>query len=135
MGYDLHITRADDWFDSEQHSITAEEWLALIETDPELELAGDNGPYFTLWKGTSAYDEAWFDWDQGRIYTKNPDPPIIEKMISIAEKFGASVMGDDGERYPGPENDRYRQESAQSSPPSAPEEEVKPSIWKRLFGR
>lgn len=41
MGYEIHITRAtDDRFANEGHEITAEEWLALIERDPQLQLAG-----------------------------------------------------------------------------------------------
>ena len=36
---------------------------------------------------------------QGDIFTKNPDPSTIEKMISIAKKLNARVQGDDGEIY------------------------------------
>jgi hypothetical protein len=99
MGYDLHITRADDWTQGEDAPITAEEWLALVEADPELRLSGDNGPCFALWSGTSKYPDAWFAWQRGEVNTKNPDPPIIEKAIHIAERLGARVLGDDGERY------------------------------------
>jgi len=37
MGYDLHITRRDDWSD-QGHDITSDEWLKLIAADPELTL-------------------------------------------------------------------------------------------------
>ena len=99
MGYDLHITRASDWTDAEAIPITSAEWLAFVEADPELRLAGYNGSHFALWTGQSTYPEPWFDWEGGRVHTKNPDPPLIQKAIQIAEQLGARVLGDDGERY------------------------------------
>ena len=42
MGYDVHITRADHWTESERRPIAAEEWLALVERDSELAIAGCN---------------------------------------------------------------------------------------------
>src|SRR5262245_65787077 len=98
MGYDLHITRAQHWTDDEP-VITADEWLACVDEDPELRLAGYNGPYFALWSGQSKYPDPWFDWSLGRVHTKNPDPPIIGKAVAIATRLGATVQGDDGEVY------------------------------------
>jgi hypothetical protein len=98
MGYDLHITRAEHWYDG-QAAISADEWLACVATDPELELAGFNGPYFALWSGPSRPEEPWFDWSRGRIHTKNPDPAMVGKALRIAERLGARVVGDDGEVY------------------------------------
>ena len=99
MGCDLHITRAGDWADAESAPITSEEWLSFVESDPELRLAGDNGPHFAVWSGKSRYPDPWFDWSDGQVHTKNPDPALIEKAIQIAEQLGARVVGDDGERY------------------------------------
>ena len=100
MGYDIHITRAKGFFrDNEQCQITDDEWLSYVKSDSELRLAGDNGAYFATWSGKSQHSEPWFDWSRGNIYTKNPDPPIIEKAIYIADKLGAKVQGDDGEVY------------------------------------
>jgi hypothetical protein len=108
MGYDLHVTRAEAWPKSEDNPITAEEWLAVVRDDPELALAGYNGPYFALWDGPSEYPDPWFDWSHGEIYTKNPDVPMIRKMIGLAERLNARVQGDDGEEYPSPfEDDPY----------------------------
>ena len=47
----------------------------------------------------SKYPTAWLDWDHGDIYTKNPDEPILAKMLLIASALGAKVQGDDGEFY------------------------------------
>jgi hypothetical protein len=98
MGYDVHITRAPCWSDDEP-AITADEWLAYVALDPELQLAGYNGPYFALWAGKSKYPDPWFDWGHGQIHTKSPDPPLIQKAIEIAARLKASVQGDDGEVY------------------------------------
>lgn len=100
MGYDIHITRAESWSDVEKaRTITAEEWLEYVKTDPELKLAGYNGPCFALWSGKSRYSDPWFDWSAGDLHTKNPDPPVIAKAIEIAHALGARVQGDDGEIY------------------------------------
>src|SRR5262245_49815870 len=100
MGYDLHITRSSNgWFNNKGCEIAADEWLAVVEQDPELRLAGYNGRYFALWSGKSKYPDPWFDWSRGNIQTKNPDPPVIAKAIALAVKLDAHVEGDDGERY------------------------------------
>jgi hypothetical protein len=100
MGYDLHITRAEEWSDNTDSEITPQEWLALIEADPELTLMNMSGyPYFARWSGPSQYDDPWFDFSGGNIYTKNPDEPMIAKMIEMAARLGAKVQGDDGELY------------------------------------
>ena len=99
MGYDLHITRADSWLDSNRVPISPEEWLEVVDADPELKLAGYNGEYFTLWSGSSRHEEPWFNWWEGNVETKNPDPPIIAKMIRLATQLGAKVQGDDEEIY------------------------------------
>lgn len=98
MGYDFHITRRNDWAD-EGNDITAEEWLAYIRSDPELTLTGTNGPYYAVWSGASQHSEPWLDWSRGQVYTKNPDSPLIDKMIAIAHNLSGTVQGDDGEVY------------------------------------
>jgi len=100
MGYDLHITRSPNgWADNSGHEIAAEEWLAVVESDPELRLAGYNGSHFALWSGSSKHEDPWFDWSRGNVSTKNPDPAMVAKAISVAQRLDAHVEGDDGERY------------------------------------
>ena len=99
MGYDLHITRKEHWADEDGPAVASEEWLRVVEEDPELRPAGENGPYFAIWSGPSEYDDPWLDWFEGNVYTKNPDPPLIRKMVAIADRLGAKVQGDDGETY------------------------------------
>jgi hypothetical protein len=38
-------------------------------------------------------------WYRGEVYTKNPDDHTLNKLIHIAHKLGARVLGDDGELY------------------------------------
>lgn len=105
MGWEIHITRAEHWPDSDKHPITAEEWLTLVESDPELTIdPRDNGPYFALWLSHWVDgDHPWFDWFKGAINTKYPDRQTLGKALEIARYFGARVQGDDGEEYKSPE--------------------------------
>ncbi len=123
MGYDFHITRREQWID-EGDEITAAEWLAYVERDPELQLSPDQGPYFAMWRGQCEYEEPWFDWDSGQIYTKNPDKAIIDKMVAMAREFGAKVQGDDGEIY---ENGEQA-----LRPPPAPAVQAPPPFAQRI---
>ena len=102
MGYNLHIVRGPDYREKVAHQITAKEWQRYVASDPELTLAGYNGPHFALWSGRSKYPEPWIDWERGAIYSKSPDEPIIAKMLEIARRLKAQVRGDDGEVYTSP---------------------------------
>jgi hypothetical protein len=116
LGYDVHITRADDWSESETAPITLEEWLAYVRSDPEMRLdgnasatspAGDTLTYesegLAVWTAYSQHEQdgnmAWFDHRGGEIVVKNPDPEILDKMCSIARALRARVQGDEGEPY------------------------------------
>jgi hypothetical protein len=99
MGYDLHITRADNWAENEGAEITRAEWLAFVASDPELRPDPDNGDDYALWSGKCSYPDPWFCWWRGNIQTKNPDKAIVTKMLQIATRLGARVQGDDGEFY------------------------------------
>ena len=93
MGYDLHITRREYWF-NKGADISADEWLNYVEIDPELSIDERNGKYFAVWK-----EDRWLDWRRGEIFTKNPRRALVEKMIQIANRLNAKVQGDEGEVY------------------------------------
>jgi hypothetical protein len=132
MGYDFHITRAKFHVENEGAWITADEWLRYVEQDPELKLAGYNGDYFALWSGKSEYPDPWLDWFEGNIHTKNPDDPLIDKMVEIAKKLNAKVQGDDGEIYIGGGSKNFLPPPEPDAPPeSAP---PRKSWWRRLLG-
>ena len=133
MGYDLHITRAEHWADNGGAEISPEEWLAIVQADPELTLAPGNGPYFAGWSGPSRHPEPWLDWFAGNVYTKHPDSALLRKMVRLADGLGARVQGDGGELYTGDEplDDYLDAAAAVPSPPASPPT----SWWSRLTGR
>jgi hypothetical protein len=132
MGYDLHITRAADWSESETIPIALEEWLAYVASDTEMRL--DNvaeaevdgqvlrleGAGIAVWTAFSGHgvggNMAWFHYFDGNVDVKNPDREILGKMLQIAERLGATVQGDDGEQYTRVE-DLLSEEQDQAAPP------------------
>jgi len=94
MGYDLRITRAIDWTANEGFEVSASEWLALVEADPELTPDPAHGPFAVRYQ--SAY---WFDWYEGNVFTTDPDRTTFIKMLCIARRLCADVQGDNGESY------------------------------------
>jgi hypothetical protein len=99
MGYDVHITRAEDWSDNQGFEISTEEWLNLIQNDPELTPMPESEKYSVVWHGPTQYSETWLDWADGNIYTKNPDKATLRKMWQVAQRLNAKIQGDDGEIY------------------------------------
>src|SRR4029450_3713703 len=106
MGWEIHITGAEHWADSDQHPITAQEWLSFVGADSELTIdPRDNGPYCALWLARRIEGaHPWVGWVEGTICTKNPDRETLGKALQIARHFGARVQGDDGEEYKRPED-------------------------------
>ena len=117
MGYELHITRQENWFDeNDALKITQEEWVKYISTDTQMRLDGfteitlpdgklfrQEDPGMAVWTGYSRngldQNYAWIWLGNGNIEAKNPDPEIIRKLLEIAHHFQAKVQGDDGELY------------------------------------
>ncbi len=116
MGYDLHITRANEWSESEADPISLDEWIRHVESDREMRLDGHaearspdgsviriESPGLAVWLKYPKHGEgetmAWFYWHRGEISVKNPDEEIIRKMKVIAQALGARVQGDDSEYY------------------------------------
>jgi hypothetical protein len=116
MGYDVHITRKDNWWDPEGPEISLAEWLAVVDADAEMRLDGyaearlDNGRVLrtereglSVWTALSQHGQsggmAWFLHSNGCVIVKNPDEEILRKMWSIAQALSAKVQGDEGEIY------------------------------------
>ena len=106
MGVELHITRTPEGADAARE-ISAEEWLAYVSCDPELEPWPENGPYFVRWLGKSSYSEPWLNWSQGEIASKWPDTALYRKMLRIASALGARVCDDDDTTYTSPDQWQY----------------------------
>ena len=98
MGYNLYITRKTFWHDESGPTIARDEWVALVESDTELDFRRADDSMTAEWSGECSYPDPWFTFDDdiGAIDTKNPDEPIIQKMLEIAAKLNARVQGDDG---------------------------------------
>lgn len=112
-GYDLHITKADDFIESKNKPIKLGEWKAFITNNPEFNLTGyaqathpDTGETIRIekngiatWMHPETKVPVYFYYEEGQIAVKNPDEIIIKKMKEIADKLKAKVQGDDGEIY------------------------------------
>ena len=106
MAYDLHIVRTTDWLDSAQNPVSRDEVDRVVMDDPELEwstdefveMSDDTGIItrynMILWKGHSAF---W--WYRDQILCSGPSKSQIMKLVDIAVRLAAIVVGDDGERY------------------------------------
>ena len=100
MGYEIHITRKNEWSDEDGPEISLEDWKAYIASDPEMRLDGyaeatmENGDVFRTEHDGIAVWTAY-----SGIVAKNPDREILAKMFEIAQALGARVVGDEGEEY------------------------------------
>jgi len=116
MGYQLHITRAQDWHKSSLDPISLNEWVAFVSSDSEMRFdqcatattpVGNTLQYqsegLAVWDSYSGNGKngnfAWFDFQNGEVVVKNPDEEIIAKMCRVAQTLNARVQGDDGEFY------------------------------------
>ncbi len=116
MGYDVHITRKDDWSDAEGEEISVEEWLHYVGSDKSMRLDGeaqatmDSGvavgikdetlAVWTEWEGRKDdVNQAWMWYARGNVMAKNPDAAMRRKMFLIADELNARLQGDEGEFY------------------------------------
>ncbi len=117
MGYNIHITRQEEWYDEvPELCITIEEWVNYVANDPDMRL--DNHAFVkttsgedfgVISEGLSVWTKysrngidggyAWFSYEAGNIDVKNPDDEILGKMYEIAVILGARLVGDEGEEY------------------------------------
>jgi hypothetical protein len=98
MGYDLHITRREQWID-QRDDITFEEFVSHVRGDAEFTYPGQLGDDSADWRSPKSGSESWLCWSDGQIYTKNPEPEFIDKMVAVAGALRAQAQGDDGEVY------------------------------------
>jgi hypothetical protein len=122
MGYNLHISRRDEWGNPVPNDITYADWKRLADADPDFEVCGhaswvvnavlieEDGPepspreevvesydcYGLL--TSSSYPS--FDYHGGRVVVRGPDDAVTaRKIVEVAAKLGAVVQGDEGEYY------------------------------------
>ncbi|MHC1682209.1 MAG: hypothetical protein AB6733_04585 [Clostridiaceae bacterium] len=110
MSYDLHITKAENWWESDKRPITKEEILSLVNSEIGFRLENEveiRNPIsgeeifilgeFIVWEKEG--NELLFDYTEGRITGGAHCNEDIEKLKYIAERLNAKVQGDDGEIY------------------------------------
>ena len=105
MPYDLHVVRTSNWLEAATNPIRREDVDLLVQSDSELEwsssdyvemkqVGGISRFYMIAWNGRSC-----FLWHQDQITCATSDEREIEKLVGIAQKLEANVVGDDGEQY------------------------------------
>lgn len=137
MGYDLHITRRENWFDEDGAEITSHEWLTYVASDKSMVLAekaeamtdgGDSlavsDPTLAVWTGWAGREpdqnEAWMWHFEGCVVAKNPDQAIRQKMFLIADELGARLQGDDGEFYESDGEPEKKRKRSKADRPARP---------------
>lgn len=107
MSIYVYLTRRlNPTLDEEPH-IGEAEWLAVATADGSFRAASDlereqtglRRPSILIWTGHPDGDEAWFSWTSGQIDVRNPDEPMIAKMMTLAPKLGAHVISEMGEVF------------------------------------
>lgn len=116
MGYEVYITKKENWFDEDGPAISIDEWTKFVASDPEMRLDGYaeaavgegkvlriEGDGLSVWTAYSGHEKdgnmAWFYYWDGNVSVKNPDLEILQKMASIAKNLSAKVQGEEGEWY------------------------------------
>lgn len=101
MGYDLHITRAELWFDIDQCPISQAEWLALVDSRDDLVSVGK---VFALRLPGGVETLMW--WRAGQIAVNEPfgldeavNELVTDALVSLAADANARLQGDDGETH------------------------------------
>jgi len=101
VGYDLHLTRALDWLDSEEDPLSLDDWVtfasassALTRTD---EITFRELPVFLL--GTDPRTDPALYWQGGQVTVRGADEPHVPLLVAEAAKLGVRLVGDDHEVY------------------------------------
>lgn len=103
MGYDLYITRAEEWFESESAPISQQEWEAFARGRSELRRSesirdGDAPAY--VWAELPDEETVAFFWSDGRIVLRGvTDESQASTVVILAAALNANLIGDDGENY------------------------------------
>jgi len=98
-GYDLHITRKNNWADKEGAKITFSEWRSYVQQDKEIQNDSRNSENDFIVSVDGETFPIWYDPRLGELSTKNPSDVAIEKLKRIATRLKARIQGDDGELY------------------------------------
>jgi hypothetical protein len=103
MGYDLHITRAYVAHDSARYPILDDEVVNLVRAEPDLAIPPDAprhpGFCFVNWTADTSDQSHHLLFHDGRLSIKHPEPAFTRRMIELAVRLDAWVIGDDADIY------------------------------------
>lgn len=110
MGYDVFITRAEHLDKNSDQPISETEWKALLQSDSSLEVspadyferrtADGKTERFQMVLWTAHPDRPPFMLIDGAVQITSPDEKTIQKMVEMAVRLRARVIGEEGEVYP-----------------------------------
>jgi hypothetical protein len=105
MSIYVYVTRKPDPLEADGQDIAAQEWIELIESDPDLSLAdppdrfpGDRRSY-AVWTAYPDGYPAWFSLADGSIEVKGIDEAILTKLRFFARKLDARIVSELGEEF------------------------------------
>lgn len=129
MGYNVYITRREDWFDHDEDTmIDQDEWADVVDADDEMDWDEENEPLYAVWEGSP---DIRFWYSEGNIETKNPNVKEIRKMFELATRLGAAVQGEGLEMY----DENGEQWLTEARQAEIQELSQRTSLWGRLMKR
>ncbi|MHA6531430.1 hypothetical protein [Paenibacillus sp. BAC0078] len=108
MSYDVHITRADHWINSESKPISLAEAKVYFAATTGFEYTNElshQTPFGTMTIGGEFFicsdgdKKIPFRYHEGRITVSGADDFAIGRMKKVAQALAAVVQGDEGELY------------------------------------
>lgn len=104
MGYELHLTRAEHWADSEDDPISLSEWEDFASGSGDLHDGGwvesEDGSRRRVFSHVHEGVEFSLTWRDGQVDIAGVVGVKAAKSVSwLATAFGAQLVGDDGETY------------------------------------
>lgn len=140
MGYDLHITRKQDWSQEEGPTISREEVVAYFDSIDDFQVASEysnDGEMMFAWMGSPERGWVMHIDDEGELLSKNPSEDLVRRLWLIAQDLGAQLHGDDGELYrqDGTGCHEGEDHEAQSMSGVSGRRSTSNGLFSRLFGR
>jgi hypothetical protein len=108
MGYDLHITRSGSWLDADANPISEAEWHEAVAKDPSLLLSTEDyyeakdangGIVRTAAVVWDRDPDVAFWFERSEVTAKNPKDDTIVKLLELASRLNARLLGDEDEEY------------------------------------
>ncbi|MEV4348655.1 hypothetical protein AB0J83_29715 [Actinoplanes sp. NPDC049596] len=103
MGFEIHITRAIRWPESERFPILGHEVEALVAGEPDLTIPPDAPRRadfcYVAWRSGIPKWEHHLLFREGRLSIKHPELEFVRRMLELGERLDAWVISDDDQPY------------------------------------